>query len=81
MNDLILGSNSEHGDSAAALVGERGVLATIAEDRINRPRHDAMFPVLAIEEVLRIGSIQDVTDIAVARDPFANAAGPRGRAT
>jgi carbamoyltransferase len=74
MGRLVLGINSEHGDSSAALVEDRGVLACIAEERINRRKHCATFPILAIGEVLRIAgaSIQDVTDVAVARDPMAN---------
>lgn len=74
MHRLILGLNFDHGDSSAALVGEEGILAAISEERLNRTKHSADFPSLAIKEVLSIGrvSIGDVTDIAVARDPFAN---------
>lgn len=75
MNRLILWINGEHGDSSAALIDERGVLACITEERSNRRKHCAVFPALAMGEVLRIAGacIQDVTDIAVARDPLANA--------
>src|SRR5580704_2632441 len=74
MSRLVLGINSVHADSSAALVGEHGIVAAIAEERINRIKHCAGFPKNAIEEVLRIGgaSIEDVTDIAIARDPKAN---------
>jgi carbamoyltransferase len=74
MSRLVLGINSAHADSSAVLVSERGVLAAICEERINRKKHCAGFPKLAIQEVLRIAgaSIDDVTDIAVARDPKAN---------
>ncbi len=74
MSKLILGLNTDHGDSSAALISENGPLAAIAEERINRKKHCADFPVMAIKEVLRIAgaSISDVTDIAVARDPKAN---------
>ncbi len=76
MTRLVLGINSAHGDSAAALVGESGIIAAIAEERINRKKHFGGFPALAIREVLRIASasISDVTDIAVARNPVANLA-------
>jgi carbamoyltransferase len=76
MSRLVLGINSAHADSSAALVGEDGVVAAIAEERINRKKHCAGFPRLAIREVLRIAgaSLADVTDIAVARDPKANLA-------
>jgi carbamoyltransferase len=72
---LILGLNSTHPDSSAVLINEKGVVAAIAEERINRKKHCAVFPVGAITEVLRIAgaSPSDVTDIALARDPKANA--------
>jgi len=76
MSHLVLGLNTDHGDSAAVLTGEDGVIAAIAEERINRKKHCADFPAQAIAEVLRIGGVemQDVTDIAVARNPKANLA-------
>ena len=76
MSRLVLGINSAHGDAAAALVGEQGLIAAIAEERINRKKHCGGFPALAVEEVLRIGGArpEDLTDIAVARDPGANLA-------
>ena len=76
MSRLVLGINSAHGDASAALVGENGILAAIAEERINRKKHCSGFPRLAVAEVLRIAgaSASDVTDIAVARDPRANLA-------
>src|SRR5262245_47398083 len=76
MSRLVLGINSAHGDSSAVLVGDGGILAAIAEERINRKKHCGGFPRLAIQEVLRIAgaSPSDVTDIAVARDPKANLA-------
>lgn len=76
MSRLVLGINSAHGDASAALIGESGILAAIAEERINRQKHCAGFPRLAIAEVLRLAgaSPSDITDIAVARDPRANLA-------
>jgi carbamoyltransferase len=76
MSRLVLGINSAHGDASAVLVGEKGILAAIAEERINRQKHCAGFPSLAIAEVLRLSgaSPSDITDIAVARDPRANMA-------
>jgi carbamoyltransferase len=70
----VLGINSAHADSSAVLVGQDGILAGIAEERLSRKKHCAGFPAEAIREVLRIAgaSLRDVTDIAVARDPKAN---------
>lgn len=77
MSRLILGINSSHADSSAVLVGENGVIAAIAEERINRKKHCAGFPKLAVNEVMRIGgaTLRDLTDIAVARNPKANLPG------
>ncbi|MBW2528795.1 MAG: carbamoyltransferase [Deltaproteobacteria bacterium] len=76
MSRLILGINSAHADSSVALVGETGLLAAVAEERLNRRKHCAGFPSLAVREVLDIAgaSPSDLTDIAVARDPRANLA-------
>jgi carbamoyltransferase len=76
MSRLVLGINSAHGDSAAALVGEQGLIAAIAEERINRRKHCSGFPAQAVQEVLRIAGAtpSDITDVAVARDPRANLA-------
>ncbi len=77
MARLILGINSAHADSSAALVGDQGLIAAIAEERLNRQKHCAGFPKLAVAEVLRIAgaTAADLTDIAVARNPGANLAG------
>lgn len=76
MSRLVLGLNSAHGDASAALIGESGILAAIAEERINRQKHCAGFPRLAVAEVLRLAgaSPSDITDIAVARNTRANLA-------
>src|SRR5258705_5420434 len=74
MGRLVLGLNSIHPDASAVLISDKGVVAAIAEERINRKKHCAGFPVSAIAEVLRIGgaTIGDVTDVAIARDSKAN---------
>lgn len=77
LSKLVLGLNTDHGDSAAALIGEHGPIAAIAEERINRKKHCADFPSAAIREVLRIGGVSasDLTAVAVARNPKANLLG------
>jgi carbamoyltransferase len=76
MSRLLLGINSATADSAAVLIGEKGILGAISEERLNRKKHCAGFPKLAIQEVLRLAgaSASDITDVAVARDPQANLA-------
>ena len=61
MSRLVLGINSAHGDAAAVLVGEQGMIAAIAEERINRKKHCGGFPALAVEEVLRIAGARRKT--------------------
>jgi carbamoyltransferase len=74
MSRLILGLGTGHTDSSAALIDDSGIVAAIAEERINRIKHAAGFPKSAIRECLRIAGAdpKDITDIAVARDPRAN---------
>lgn len=76
MTRLILGLNTDHGDSSAAILSEGGIIAAIADERLTRKKHSCEFPSAAIGEVLRIAGadVRDVTDIAVARDPRANIA-------
>jgi carbamoyltransferase len=76
MSRLVLGINSAHADSAAALVGEQGLIAAVAEERLTRKKHCAGFPAQAVAEVMRLAGARptDLTDIAVARDPRANLA-------
>ncbi|HVJ80884.1 MAG TPA: carbamoyltransferase N-terminal domain-containing protein, partial [Planctomycetia bacterium] len=73
---LILGLNAFHADAAAALVdAESGrLLAATAEERINRVKHYAGFPELAIRECLEIAGAKaaDVAHVAIARDAKAN---------
>jgi carbamoyltransferase len=73
---LILGLNTFHADSSAALVdGETGrLIAAIAEERLNRIKHFAGFPERAIHECLRIAGAgpSDVEHVAIARDGAAN---------
>jgi len=73
---LILGLNVFHADAAAVAVdGDSGrLVAAVAEERLNRVKHFAGFPSLAIKECLRMAgaSPSDVAHVAVARDAKAN---------
>lgn len=73
---LILGLNTFHADASAVLIdGENGnLLAAIAEERLNRVKHFAGFPTLAIRECLRMANAKpaDVGHVAIARDGKAN---------
>src|SRR5690242_9541586 len=73
---LILGLNLFHADSSAALIEDGKVVFAIAEERLNRVKHYAGFPKLAIAACLgAIGAnLSDVDHVAIGRDSDANLA-------
>ena len=85
---LILGINAYHGDASAAIVRDGQLIAAIEEERLNRQKHCAGFPELAVKLCLEEAgaTLGDVDHVAVSRDPslrlmdkilFAIKAGPR----
>ncbi len=68
----ILGLNAYHADAAAALVQDGRVVAAAEEERFNRIKHSAGFPIEAIRYCLRQGGIdlRDVDTIAIASKPI-----------
>ncbi|MCB0360959.1 MAG: hypothetical protein KDD44_15025, partial [Bdellovibrionales bacterium] len=73
---VILGLNTSHAGSSAALIVDGRIVAAIAEERLNRVKYYAGFPRLAVAECLNIAglSFADITDVAVGRDSSANLA-------
>jgi len=73
---LILGLNMFHADSSAAIVQDGEVLFAIAEERLNRIKHYAGFPSLAIQACLDFvgAKITDIDHVAVGQDSDANLA-------
>lgn len=71
---LVLGLNAYHADAAAALFADGKLVAAVEEERLNRIKHCAGFPALAVAEVLRIGGVTlgDIDEVAIARDSTAN---------
>ena len=71
---IILGINTFHAGSSAALLIDGQPVAAIAEERLNRVKYFAGFPKLSILRCLEIGglSISDVEYVAVGRDSSAN---------
>ena len=53
----ILGVRYGH-DASAALVVDGQIVASIAEERLTRIKHDTSFPVKSIAECLRIGGLK-----------------------
>ncbi len=68
----ILGLNAYHADAAAALVQDGRVLAAAEEERFNRIKHSAGFPIEAVRYCLRQGGLdlRDVDTIAIASKPI-----------
>jgi carbamoyltransferase len=71
---LILGLNMFHADASAAIIQDGEVLFAIAEERLNRIKHYAGFPALAIQACLEAAGakISDVDHIAIGQDSDAN---------
>ena len=70
----ILGLNAFHGDASAALLVDGKLFCAVEEERLNRIKHCAGFPTLAVRECLRIGRISpaDIDHVAMSRDPRAH---------
>jgi len=72
----VLGINAFHADASAVLLADGECAGAIAEERLNRVKHFAGFPKLAIRKVLDMAgiTIDDVEHIAIGRDSTANLA-------
>jgi len=70
----ILGINAFHGDASAVLVKDGQLAAAIEEERLNRRKHCAGFPSLAVKAVLAEGGVKpdQIDHVAISRDPKAN---------
>ena len=70
----ILGINAFHGDASAALVKDGVLVAAIEEERLNRHKHCAGFPTLAVRAVLESAGVAptELDHVAISRDPKAN---------
>ncbi len=70
----ILGLNAYHGDASAALLRDGQIVAAVEEERFNRVKHAAGFPLLAIRYCLQREGIRitDVAHIGVSRVPNAH---------
>jgi len=73
-NMLILGINAYHGDAAAALIKDGRIVAAVEEERFNRVKHSAGFPVKSIKYCLREAGIgiDEVDHVGISRDPSAH---------
>jgi carbamoyltransferase len=71
---LILGLNMFHADASAAIVQDGEVIFAVAEERLNRIKHYAGFPALAVRACLNaVGAkITDIDHVAIGQDSDAN---------
>ena len=71
---IILGLNAFHADTSACLIINDDIVAAIEEERINRKKHSADFPINSIKECLKIANIsfKDITDVCINSDPTKN---------
>jgi carbamoyltransferase len=71
---IILGINALHSDSSACIISNGELICAIEEERLNRKKHTAQFPILAIEECIKIAGINKnhITDIAINNNPKSN---------
>ena len=69
----ILGINAYHANASAALLCDGKLVAAVEEERLNRVKYAAGFPVKAIRYCLKAAGITlaDVHHIAIPRDPWA----------
>jgi len=74
MPEYILGINAYHGDAAAAIVKDGMIVAAVEEERFNRIKHCAGFPVESIRFCLEAAGIRldEVAHIGISRDPSAH---------
>jgi carbamoyltransferase len=71
---LVLGINAYHGDAAAAIVRDGQLIAAVEEERFNRCKHCAGFPLESIRYCLQAAgvAIEEVEHIGISRDPSAH---------
>src|ERR1044072_8309305 len=68
---IILGINAYHGDAAAAIIRDGKLLSAVEEERFNRFKHCAGFPIESITYCLEVAGvgIEDVDHVGISRDP------------
>jgi carbamoyltransferase len=68
----ILGLNAYHGDSSAAMLLDGYLTAAIEEERLNRVKHWAGLPSLAVKRCMSLSAAPRIDHLAVSRNPGAN---------
>ena len=70
----ILGVNAYHGDASAAIIKDGQLIAAAEEERFNRKKHCAGFPVAAVRYCLEAANISvgELDHVGISRDPSAH---------
>ncbi|PYR33076.1 MAG: carbamoyltransferase [Acidobacteria bacterium] len=68
----ILGLNAFHGDSSAALLANGQLAFAIEEERLNRIKHWAGFPILSAQACLKGSDAGALEHVAISRNPRAH---------
>src|SRR5919199_1547577 len=71
---IILGINAYHGDASAAIVRDGQLVAAVEEERFNRFKHCAGFPVESVRYCLKAAgvSVENINHVGISRDPSAH---------
>jgi len=70
----ILGINTSHADASAAVLVDGELVFAVAEERLNRKKHYAGFPRLAVAACLEAANLRiaNIDHVAIGRDRSAN---------
>ena len=71
---LILGINAYHADSSSCVIKNNQLKFAIEEEKINRVKHWAGFPINSIKLGLSLSDVdpKEITDVALNFNPFSN---------
>ena len=71
---IIVGINANHADSSACIIIDGKLIAAIEEERLNRIKHFSGYPILSIQECIKIANIKStqITDVAFNTKPLIN---------
>src|SRR5580692_383862 len=69
----ILGINAYHGNASAAIVCDGQLIAAVEEERFNRVKYAAGFPVQAIRFCIKEAglTLADIDHVGIPRNPYA----------
>src|SRR5690349_7067607 len=71
---IILGINAYHGGASACIIRDGQLIAAVEEERFNRQKYWAGFPVQSIQFCLQAAgvTVHDLDHVGISRNPSAN---------